>query len=797
MATLKNSCMILAFLLLGQFAWAQNGKIRGQVSDKKNNEAIPFATVVIQGTSKGVTTDVDGKFELSGLKGGLYNLEISYIGYKKKIIFEVEVTLARPAIVKVALEEEATKLETVTVTAGSRFFKNSESPVSLRTIGTNEIKRNPGGNRDISKVIRTLPGVASVPSFRNDVIVRGGAPNENRFYLDGIEVPNINHFATQGSSGGPVGLINVDFIREVEFYSGAFPANRGNALSSVLDFKQKDGRDDKWTLNGVVSATDVGITVEGPVTKESSLIFSARRSYLQFLFAALELPFLPTYNDFQLKYKYKFGTKAQLSIIGLGAIDQFNLNLDANETEAQRYTLNNLPVTEQWNYTIGARYDWFRKNGNYTLVVSRNALNNNIFKHPNNDESLPRILDYNSRETENKFRLENYIEASGWKINMGVNYELAQYTNATNNQVVVPNAAPITKRVQSELDLNKWGVFAQVSKQFFNEKLSLSLGLRTDANDYSSSMSNLLDQFSPRFSASYNFTPLFAWNFNTGIYYQLPAYTILGYKEGDTFINKQNDIKYIQNSQIVTGLEYNLPASNTKITVEGFYKLYRNYPFLIREGISLANLGADFGVIGNDPINSTSEGRSYGLELLVQRKFTKGFYGILAYTLVRSEFTDQNGNFAPSAWDNQHILSFTGGYKFGKNWEFGTRVLFSGGTPFTPFDLNATLTPANWNITGMGIPDYSRLNTERNGAFYQVDVRLDKKWFFKKWSLNVFLDIQNVTNAQVRFQDNIDVVRDTQGNPVIDPNNPNLYQANFLENISGNLLPSIGIIVEL
>ena len=404
---------------------------------------------------------------------------------------------------------------------------------------------------------------------------------------------------------------------------------------------------------------------------------------------------------------------------------------------------------------------------------------------------------YTSQEIENKFRFEDYIETKGWKINLGVNYELAQYTNSTNNQIVVPNGTPITKSVQSALDLNKWGAFAQISKQFFKEKLSLSLGLRVDANDYSSSMSNLLEQFSPRFSASYNFTPLFSWNFNTGIYYQLPAYTILGYKEGETFINKQNNIKYIQNSQIVTGLEYNFPASNTRVTLEGFYKLYRNYPFLIREGISLANLGADFGVIGNDPINSTSEGRAYGLELLIQRKFTKGLYGILSYTLVRSEFADQSGNFVPSAWDNQHILSFTGGYKFGKNWEFGTRILFSGGAPFTPFDLNATLTPANWNITGMGIPDYSRLNSERISAFYQVDVRIDKKWFFNKWSLNLFLDIQNFTNAQIRFQDNIDVVRDDQGNPLTDPNNPNLYQANFLENISGNVLPSIGLIIEL
>ncbi|EAY25970.1 TonB-dependent receptor [Microscilla marina] len=789
--------IFVAIMLISSLAWAQSGKISGRVFDKKNNESIPFATVVIQGTSNGVTTDIDGKYALTGLKGGLYNLEVSYIGFKKKVVFEVEVTPARPAIANIGLEEETTKLETVTVTASSSFLKTTESPVSLRTIGTNEIKRNPGGNRDISKVIRTLPGVAAVPAFRNDVIVRGGAPNENRFFLDGIEVPNINHFATQGSSGGPVGLINVDFIREVEFYSGAFPANRGNALSSVLEFKQKDGRTDRWTANGIVSATDVGITLEGPVTKNSSVILSARRSYLQFLFAALELPFLPTYNDFQLKYKHKFGKKSQLSIIGLGAIDQFRLNLDANDTEEQRYTLNNLPVTEQWNYTIGAKYDWFRENGSYSLIVSRNALNNNLYKHPGNDESLPRILDYKSREIENKFRLEDYIEAGGWKLNLSLQYELAQYTNSTDNQVVIPNSAPITKSVQSELDINKWGASVQVSRSFFEDKLALSLGLRADANDYSEEMSNLANQLSPRFSASYSFTPTFSWNFNTGIYYQLPAYTILGYKEGDTFVNKANDIKYIKNSQLVTGFEYNLPASNTRITVEGFYKFYENYPFLIREQISLANLGADFGVIGNDPVNSSSVGRAYGLELLVQRKFSKGIYGILAYTLVRSEFKDRNDEFVASAWDNRHILSLTGGYKFGNNWEFGTRILFSGGAPFTPFDLNATLTPANWDIAGQGIPDYTRLNTERNSAFYQVDVRLDKKWFFKKWSLNVFFDIQNVTNAQVQFQDNIDVVRDDQGNPVRDPNNPNLYQGKFLDNIAGNVLPSIGIIVEL
>jgi hypothetical protein len=383
-------------------AIAQQGVIKGQITSKINNEPIPFANVIIQGTSQGSTSDETGNYVIDNLEPGLYNVVVSYIGYQNFTAFEVEVTNSRETILNIALEEQSQELEGVTIVA-SGFEKRVESPVSLRSIGTNEIKRAPGANRDISQVVRSLPGVASTPSFRNDIIIRGGAPSENRFYLDGIEIPVINHFQTQGSSGGPVGIINVDFIKKVDFYSGAFPANRGNALSSVFDFVQKEGRNDKWTANFIVGASDLGVTLEGPVDPNSSLIFSARRSYLQFLFSALGLPFLPTYNDFQMKYKYNFDSKNQLTIIGIGAIDNFQLNLDAPESadtpeerEQAEYILNTLPVSEQWNYAIGAKYQHFRENGFYTVVLSRNMLNNTSIKYANNDENDPDnlIFDY-------------------------------------------------------------------------------------------------------------------------------------------------------------------------------------------------------------------------------------------------------------------------------------------------------------------------------------------------------------------------------------------------------------------
>jgi len=797
--------VLLILLFPSTLSFAQTGTVRGRVFNKISNEAIPFANIAIQGTTNGSASDENGNYIISNLNPGIYNLEASFIGFKKLVVFEVQVTNSRVALVDFPLEEEASKLDEVVITATNTFTKSDESPLSLRTIGATEVKRTPGGNRDISRVIRSLPGVASTPSFRNDIIIRGGSPSENTFYLDGIQIPVINHFQTQGSSGGPVGILNVDLLKEVNFYSGAFPANRGNTMSSVFDFSLKEGRNDKWTFNGVVGASDLGVTFEGPVSKKSTLVLSARRSYLKFLFGLFNLPFLPVYNDLQFKYKYKLNDKNQITVLGIGAIDDFTLNMDAPdnisdpaEKEEAEYLLNALPVSEQWNYTVGIRYDHFRKHGTSSVVVSQNTLNNSAVKYKENDDSDPSnlIQDYNSRETETRLRLEDYSVKNGWKINYGLGLEHAKFKTTDYNKIVTSEGATI-RDYTTEVSLNKWAVFGQVSNTFFNS-LTLSLGLRTDANDYSDDMNNPLDQLSPRFSASYMLTKTININFNTGIYYQLPAYTVLGYRNSVTneLENKNNGVKYIRSKHLVGGLEFNL-RNNSRFTIEGFYKLYDQYPFLLEDSISLANLGADFGVIGNAPVNSTSKGRSQGIEFLLQQKLYKGFYGILAYTFVRSEFEDKNQKMIASSWDNRHVVSLTGGKKFGKNWEIGVRWLFTGGSPYTPFDVQQTVRIENWNVRPYGVPNYDVLNSERISAYHQLDMRIDKKYFFKKWSLNVYFDVQNLYNHQTKFEENIDVVKDTNGNPVEDAGNPGYYIPKFIQNTSGQVLPTIGVIIEL
>lgn len=795
----------LSFLiiLIGTFSMlGQNGIISGRVYNEINNESIPYANISLDNNVAGAVSDEDGNYAIENLMPGTYNIVVSFLGFKKAIFYDLIVNSIKPTIINVPLSEESDLLTQVELKA-SPFKRSIESPLSTQTVSAEEIYRNPGGNRDISKVIQILPGVASTLSFRNDIIVRGGAPNENRFYLDGIEVPNINHFATQGSSGGPVGMINVNFIKNVDFYAGAFPANRGNMLSSLMEFQQIDGNKDKLSGSFTIGSSDIGLTLDGPTGKNSSLIFSARRSYLEYLFSWLKLPFLPTYTDFQFKESINFNKKNQLKIIGLAAIDDFELNktvnediTDQEEINRNNYILSNIPVNTQWNYTVGANYLHYSKRSNQSVVISRNHLSNKSIKYKDNIESEENLLlDYKSEEIENKFRYENTYRNNGWKWNIGGGYEFITYTNATYNKKEINGEVQIID-FSSKINLSKFSFFTHLSQTFLNDKLALSAGIRTDFNTYSNEMANPFNQFSPRVSTSYQIANRLNVSFNIGRYYQLPAYTIMGFRDNQgNLVNKKNKITYIKNDQIVAGLEFN-PTNFSKITIEGFYKKYDNYPFLLNDSISLANLGGDFGVIGNEPAKSISKGRSYGIEFMMQQKLTSSIYGILSYTYVRSEFNNKLDQSVPSSWDNVHILNITAGKKLKNYWEIGAKFRLLGAAPYTPYDMELSSKKEIWDVTQSGVNDWNKLNEKRTSITHGLDFRIDKKWFFSKWALNMYLDIQNVYNFKTITKPYLDARRDENGNPIEDPNNSSAYETYFIENRSGTILPSIGIMVE-
>ena len=775
---------------------AQSVRVYGSVKNSLNNEPIPFANVIIDGTTIGGTSDIDGNFELLNIKPGIYNFKCTYIGYNSSTQSEIQIVPNRSLRLDFELVENAQIIEEVQVTANT-FNKTEESPTSLRTINASEILRSPGGNRDISKVIANLPGVSSTPSFRNDIVIRGGAPNENRFFLDGVEIPNINHFATQGSSGGPVGILNVNFIREVDFYSGAFPANRGNALSSVMELKQIEGSDEELSASFMLGSSDAGLTLNTPLSEKSTMLLSARRSYLQFLFRALQLPFLPTYNDVQFKYTYKPDTKNQFNIIGLAAIDEFTLNPEANEgiddpqkLAQNNYTLNNLPVNEQWNYTLGGTWKRFFSNSNLFVVLSRSHLNNTAVKYADyTDINSQKLIDYESQEIENKSRIEYNFRSSDIKFNIGLNLENANYLNSTNRLLTVGDSIYI-KAVETDLHFIKYGAFAQLSKTYLVDRLVTSVGFRIDGNSFTDNSTT--PNFSPRLSLAYNLTGKSSINANLGRYYQLPAYTILGYGLNNNFQNQ--DAEYILCDHAVLGLEYN-PSNYSKITLESFLKQYDNYPFSIIDSISLANLGGDFGVIGNEDISSISKGRSYGIEFLAQQKLSSSVYGIMSVTYYKSEFEDKNGELIPSAWDNRFILNMTAGKRFNRNIELGVKFRYSGGAPYTPIDLATSSNINIWNINQRGVLNYDALNTERLNNVHGIDIRLDKRWYFKKWSLNAYMDIENLYNFKIQLPSEVGI-DSAIGNEIYTAQNNNQYSLYEIINESGTVLPSIGLLIE-
>lgn len=764
MLSMRKIGFVLFILFLSNILWAQQksgtGNLSGSIIDKNRFNPLSGISITLVPGNNTTLSDSTGFFRFRQIQPGTYNLIISGIGYQTKMINNLIVSTGNENVINVELETGFQNLDAVVVSGrkNSARVASLETPLSVQKLTIEEIKRNPGGNFDISKVVQSLPGVGGGVGgggFRNDLVIRGGAPSENVYYLDGIEIPVLNHFGTQGSGGGPQGILNANFIEEVKLSSSAFDARYDNVLSSVLQFKQKTGNKEKTQGNIILSATDLALTFDGPISKKTTYLASVRRSYLQFLFQALDLPIRPNYWDYQFKTNTRLNEKTSLSLLGLGAIDDFRFAAPKSASPEKLYILNSNPIIHQWNYTLGASLRRLTPTGYWNLSLSRNVFNNDVKKFENNNQpsAATQTLKTDSRETENKLRWDATVNKDGWKITYGASLQLVNFSNQffgvvrkelrdINGNIIQPAVKLETK---ADIDMVKYGVFLQVSKKVLEERLALSAGMRMDGNDLENGEPNPFKQLSPRISLSYAISEKWNVNASTGIYYKLPSYTQLAYQSLNPLIDFRNPGKYIRNDHWVAGVEY-LPSNSFRVTVEAFMKHYSNYPVSLQEGISLANKGSEFGSIGNEPVDQKGKGRVKGMEVLIQQKLTKRLFGVISYTLYQSEFSGLNGNYIPASWDNRHLLAVTGGYKFKRNWEMGLKFRYQGAAPYTPFDLVSS--QLNYLSQGVGILDFSKYNTLRLKAFHAADIRIDKKWNFKKYSLNIFLDYTNFTGAK-------------------------------------------------
>jgi hypothetical protein len=748
--------------LIAISAKAQTGKLNGSVRDKLTQKPLVGASIVVEGTDFAAQSKEDGSFEIIAIPVGAVNVKATFAGYKSETQFNIIIVSGAPQQINFELDRASTKVNEITVKGNRRASAVAAdviTPLSVQRLSATEIKSNPGGNFDISKVIQALPGVSGSTAsagFRNDIIIRGGAPNENVFYLDGIEIPVLNHFQTQGSAGGPAGMLNVSFIEDVKLSSSAFDAKYDNALASVFQFKQRDGNAKSFNGNIRLSGTEVAGTFEGPIGKNTTYLVSARRSYLQFLFQLIDIPIRPNFTDFQYKVTTKLDKKTSLSFIGLGAIDEFTTEATKESTPENEYIQRSVPFINQWNYTTGVTLKRLVEDGYYNISLSRNMFNNQIdqFEDKKQDDEAYRNLGIKSQEIENKLRFEYFKFKNGWRWSYGAMTQYVKFNNDLYNRISIltpgPGGALQAIRVPINYNTNinffRYGAFGQVSRRFLDEKLGVSFGLRTDMNSFTTSGNNPLKTLSPRVSASYALAPKWTLNASVGRYYKLPIYTALGFKDTNgVFVNKGLD--YISTNHYVTGVEF-LPKNDLRFTAEVFYKQYGNYLVNKNTGVSLANEGTDFLAIGNDAFIGNGKGRAYGFELFMQKKLTKTIFTTVSYTFYKSEFSGSNDKYIASAWDNRHLFSGILGKKFKRNWEMGMKLRATGGAPYTPFDT-ASSRP-QFVLNGRGIFDYSKLNTLRLAPFWQFDFRLDKKINFRKKTLDFFLDVQNafVTNNE-------------------------------------------------
>ncbi|MGI9541323.1 MAG: TonB-dependent receptor, partial [Flavobacteriaceae bacterium] len=711
----------------------------------------------------GVVTDDEGYFIINDIPSKSYNIVASFLGYQNETLYNVIVKSVGNRPILFELEEVTEALDEVVIVR-SPFRTTRDTPLSTQSFSAVEIETYPGGNNDITKVVQSMPGISpSIGGFRNDIIIRGGAPNETVYYLDGIEIPNINHFSTQGSAGGPVGMINVSFVRDVTLSSSAFGAEYDNPLSGVLAFEQREGDPNKFGGNFRFGASEAGLTLEGPLFRKdkdrpasTTFLFSVRRSYLQFLFELIGLPIRPDYWDYQWKIKHEIDAYNSLTFIGIGAIDDFSVKAPDEFDAEQQATLDQVPIIDQRSATVGLSWKRNYKNGKgfMTTALSTNRLKNVFSRYEDNTTRTGTIFQNDSFEWETKLRYQTTFYTDQWKWSSGFNIQQSSYQNNT-----IFNYRDIA--YNTSIDFAKYGLFVKGSRKLLNDRLDLTLGLRTDADSFSTG-SNLIDNLSPRIAFSYALTENQQWKLNAtaGRYFKIPTYTMLGFQnERSLFVNQ--DASYLRSDHFVGGLEYNFSPSS-RFTLEAFLKNYSNYPVSVVDGVSLANKGGGFEVLGNEEIVSNGTGQSSGLEFLFQQKLSNSFYGVFAYTYFFSEFTGLDLVSRPSVWDSRHLISFTGGYKLKRNWEVSARWRFAGKNPYVPTDLDESL-EAYPEI----ILDYDRLGEVKLNAFNLADIRIDKKWNFKDLSFNFFFEIQNFLGQPNPAPEEYGLNRDLTGEVIL------------------------------
>lgn len=721
--------IIVCFIVMVfQAASQPRGTITGRVVNALTREPMIGANVMIVGTTTGAATDQNGNFRIENIAAGIYILRASLIGFEAALKTDVVVSPARPVDLLFELTESAVELEEITVT--ERFFaKTPDKVVSVQTQSYEEIRRLPGGFEDVVRAVSILPGVAQVEPGRNDLIVRGGAPSENLYVVDGLELSNINHFGTQGSGGGPLSYVNLDFVSGTSFSTGGFGARYGDKLSSVLTIDLREGRRDRLGGKATISATQFGLNAEGPVSESGSFLVSARRSYLDLIFRAAGFGFVPEYWDFLGKAMYQPGTSDRISVLGILALDNVRL---FNDTPEKRYDNSRILASDHVQGVGGVSWQHLFKAGYFTLT---GGVTYNAFRYRQNDSLLQPIFENRSAEQEVSLRGEVVsLMGESTELSVGVQGRWMLFDGRLTLRPFWTNfGQQISVDARFDTTAVKLAGYVQIAQRFGHFRVIAGGRL-----DYFS----LIDTpaaISPRLSLSYAFRPTTTVSASIGRYTQAPSLVWLAAVPSNRRLN------HVKVDQVVLGIE-ELLQSDVKMSLELYRKNYGSYPAsTVRPWLVLANTGAGFGgsedgfsSFGLDPLVSGGTGWSQGVEVFVQKKYSETpWYGTLSISYGRTAFTALDRVERPGSFDQRWIANLGGGYVLDHSWEFSGKFRVAAGRPYTPYNADGT-------------QDASRFNSARIPANHSLDLRVDRRWMFERWTLVVYLDVQNVYNRPLR-----------------------------------------------
>ncbi len=761
---MKNSIigiLVLAMALPGWLA-AQQGNIAGRIIDKADRQPMPGVNVIVRGTQRGAASAEDGTYRISALPAGVYTLVFRMIGYEEKVVTDVIIKPGKTTQIDASLSQQVLDSgEEIVVTARSFFEKAVDAPASTRILGYEDVRRSPGGREDISRMLQNLPGVTPTTDDRNDLVIRGGSPSEVLFLVDNIEIPNPNHFGTQGASGGPISIINNEFISSVDFYAGGFSAKYGNKVSGVLDIHLREGNREKISRTIDISFAGAGGQIEGPLSGgKGNFIFSLRRSYLELLQSMINVDGLPVYTNMQARLVHELGSSMKLSLLAIGGDDYIDIEADPDQDDLRHSLIDTVDVDFITNktrqFTLGGSLSAIWGERLFSTLTLSHSYNryfidfNNRSKRIVRDEGdtpelipLPRgetdVYDNISTERLTNFKTDwSYLLGAKGEINWGAHLRLASFEHEILFQPldslneVGGRSEPYAVSAQQELT-PKIGAYLAWSARPSN-RLTLNFGLRFDYFDLLKTR-----DWSPSFSASYILSDRLTLNAAVGRYHQSPEFV---YITGDP--SNAAVLKSIRSDHFIIGFDYLLQDA-TLFSLEVYRKNYADYPVAADPEyafFSTANSGSQYGSVGGRALVSEGEGRATGMELLVQKKLVQGLYGLVSYSWSRVEHKALDGVYRPGEFDNRQVANVVLGYRLNKNWEFSLKWRYAGGRPYTPFDERIS------RAAGVGVLDVSRINSERFAPYQRLDLRYDHRKYFKKVVLTSYFSIENVLNIK-------------------------------------------------